>query len=52
VIDVHTPPFRAGFQRITSRKTRVGLVSGGLAAYWTQFPDLLSQLQQSARRVF
>ncbi len=51
MIDVHTPPFRAGLQRITSRKTRVGLVSGGLAAYWTQFPDLLPQLQQSARRV-
>ena len=33
------------------RRTRVGLVSGGLAAYWPQFPDLLPQLQASARYV-
>jgi L-arabinose isomerase len=31
--------------------TRVGLVSGGLGAYWPQFPDLLPQLQRSADRV-
>jgi len=33
------------------RRTRIGLVSGGLGAYWPQFPDLLPQLQQSARYV-
>ncbi|GAA0573030.1 L-fucose/L-arabinose isomerase family protein [Kribbella sandramycini] len=31
--------------------TRVGLVAGGLGAYWPQFPALLPQLQASARRV-
>jgi len=35
----------------TRRKTRIGLVSGGLGAYWPQFPDLLPQLQESARYV-
>jgi len=30
------------------RKTRIGLVSGGLGAYWPQFPDLLPQLEKSA----
>ena len=30
---------------------RVGLVSGGLGAYWPQFPDLLPQLRRSADRV-
>jgi L-arabinose isomerase len=38
-------------ERITPRRTRVGLVAGGLGAYWPQFPDLLPQLQASARRV-
>ncbi|GAA3149740.1 L-arabinose isomerase [Kribbella aluminosa] len=38
-------------ERITSRRTRIGLVAGGLGAYWPQFPDLLPQLQASARRV-
>ena len=33
------------------RATRVGLVAGGLGAYWPQFPDLLPQLQQSSARV-
>jgi L-arabinose isomerase len=40
-----------GLDRITPRRTRVGLVAGGLGAYWPQFPDLLPQLQASARRV-
>lgn len=31
--------------------TRVGLVAGGLGAYWPQFPDLLPQLRRSADRV-
>jgi L-arabinose isomerase len=33
------------------RKTRIGLVAGGLAAYWPQFPDLLPQLQESSAYV-
>ena len=40
-----------GLRRITPRKTRIGLVAGGLGAYWPQFPALLPQLQGSARRV-
>ncbi|HEY5201806.1 MAG TPA: L-fucose/L-arabinose isomerase family protein [Acidothermaceae bacterium] len=40
-----------GLQRITARRPRVGLVAGGLGAYWPQFPDLLPQLQQSSARV-
>ncbi|GAB2830899.1 L-fucose/L-arabinose isomerase family protein [Actinocorallia aurea] len=36
---------------ITRRKTRVGLVAGGLGTYWPQFPGLLPQLQESARYV-
>jgi len=42
---------RTALQRITPRRTKVGLVAGGLGAYWPQFPDLLPQLQASARRV-
>ncbi|KQO62783.1 L-fucose/L-arabinose isomerase family protein [Curtobacterium sp. Leaf261] len=33
------------------RRTRIGLVSGGLGAYWPQFPDLLPQLEASAAHV-
>lgn len=33
------------------RKTRIGLVAGGLGTYWPQFPGLLPQLQGSARYV-
>lgn len=33
------------------RKTRIGLVAGGLGAYWPQFPHLLPKLQESARYV-
>jgi len=39
------------FERIAPRRTRVGLVAGGLGAYWPQFPGLLPQLRDSARRV-
>src|SRR5579875_332046 len=46
-----SPAAAAGLERITPRRTRVGLVAGGLGAYWPQFPDLLPQLQRSARRV-
>jgi L-arabinose isomerase len=38
-------------ERIAARRTKVGLVAGGLGAYWPQFPDLLPQLKDSARRV-
>jgi L-arabinose isomerase len=41
----------AALGRITPRPVRVGLVAGGLGAYWPQFPALLPQLQVSARRV-
>src|SRR3954471_15619880 len=42
---------RTALQRITPRRTKVGLVAGGLGAHWAEFPDLLPQLQASARRV-
>jgi len=35
----------------TARRPRIGLVAGGLGAYWPQFPDLLPQLERSAARV-
>ncbi|WP_214324599.1 L-fucose/L-arabinose isomerase family protein [Nonomuraea sediminis] len=38
-------------ERINAIPTRVGLVAGGLGAYWPQFPDLLPQLRRSAARV-
>jgi len=37
--------------RLPARRTTVGLVSGGLGAYWPQFPGLLATLQRSADRV-
>ncbi|WLQ38657.1 L-fucose/L-arabinose isomerase family protein [Streptomyces laculatispora] len=37
--------------RTSRRRTRVGLVSGGLGAYWPQFPGLLDRLRESARFV-
>lgn len=33
------------------RRPRVGLVAGGLGAYWPQFPNLLPQLQASSKYV-
>jgi L-arabinose isomerase len=44
MIDDLLPPKRR-------RKTRIGLVAGGLGTYWPQFPHLLPQLQESARYV-
>ena len=44
-------PELPGLDRVTARRTKIGLVSGGLGAYWPQFPDLLPQLQRSAARV-
>lgn len=38
----------APFER---RKTRLGLVAGGLGAYWPQFPQLLPQLKESTAYV-
>jgi L-arabinose isomerase len=40
-----------GLNRVPGRRTRVGLVAGGLGAYWPQFPDLLPTLRRSAERV-
>ncbi|MFI0452128.1 arabinose isomerase [Actinomadura sp. 6N118] len=37
--------------RVTAPRVKVGLVAGGLGAYWPQFPDLLPQLRASAERV-
>ncbi|GAA0851810.1 L-fucose/L-arabinose isomerase family protein [Streptosporangium amethystogenes subsp. fukuiense] len=37
--------------RIVPPRTKVGLVAGGLGAYWPQFPDLLPQLRRSSERV-
>jgi L-arabinose isomerase len=34
--------------RVDARRPKVGLVAGGLGAYWPQFPDLLPSLQRSA----
>ncbi len=38
---------------VSARRVRpaIGLVAGGLGAYWPQFPDLLPTLQRSARTV-
>ncbi|WP_329055265.1 L-fucose/L-arabinose isomerase family protein [Streptomyces violaceus] len=33
------------------RRTRIGLVAGGLGTYWPQFPGLLPQLKESAAYV-
>jgi L-arabinose isomerase len=37
-----------GVRRPRDRRPVVGLVAGGLGAYWPQFPDLLTQLRRSA----
>ncbi|MDQ1377556.1 MAG: L-arabinose isomerase [Acidimicrobiaceae bacterium] len=44
-------PDAAAPRRIVARRPKIGLVAGGLGAYWPQFPDLLPQLQRSAARV-
>jgi len=36
---------------VPRRRTRIGLVAGGLGTYWPQFPDLLPQLKESTRYV-
>ncbi|MFF7731896.1 arabinose isomerase [Streptomyces sp. NPDC007984] len=35
----------------TRRRTRIGLVAGGLGTYWPQFPGLLPRLRESAAHV-
>jgi L-arabinose isomerase len=47
----HTPTAHPLLAPKARRKPRVGLVAGGLGTYWPQFPDLLPQLQASARVV-
>jgi L-arabinose isomerase len=47
--EVGVPATRASLAR-PSRPV-VGLVAGGLGAYWPQFPDLLPQLRRSAEEV-
>jgi L-arabinose isomerase len=47
----HTPAAHPLLASKARRKPRVGLVAGGLGTYWPQFPDLLPQLQASARIV-
>ncbi|MFC9678880.1 arabinose isomerase [Streptomyces sp. NPDC056948] len=36
---------------VARRRTRIGLVAGGLGTYWPQFPGLLPQLKESAAYV-
>ncbi|NED84546.1 arabinose isomerase [Streptomyces sp. SID11233] len=49
--DDHAAEPGGALARTSRRRTRVGLVSGGLGAYWPQFPGLLEQLRESARFV-
>ncbi|MCD7440894.1 L-fucose/L-arabinose isomerase family protein [Streptomyces lincolnensis] len=44
-------PLRDLLPPVTRRRTRVGLVAGGLGTYWPQFPGLLPQLKESASYV-
>ncbi|MGV0109074.1 arabinose isomerase [Arthrobacter sp. CP30] len=46
-----SPALSGLLEPVRRRPTRLGLVSGGLGAYWPQFPDLLPQLRESARYV-
>jgi L-arabinose isomerase len=48
-MSTHTPP--TARTAAVTRRPKIGLVAGGLGAYWPQFPDLLPQLQRSAARV-
>ncbi|WP_079122749.1 L-fucose/L-arabinose isomerase family protein [Streptomyces abyssalis] len=45
------PAVPAAAGRAPARRPRIGLVAGGLGAYWPQFPGLLPQLRRSAARV-
>ncbi|ROP49085.1 MULTISPECIES: L-fucose/L-arabinose isomerase family protein [unclassified Rathayibacter] len=44
-------PIPALLPPVQRRRTRIGLVAGGLGTYWPQFPELLPQLQASSRYV-
>lgn len=46
-----TDAARALLEPRARRRTRIGLVAGGLGTYWPQFPGLLPALQESARYV-
>jgi L-arabinose isomerase len=46
-----TGPHGPELERRPAHRPKIGLVAGGLGAYWPQFPDLLPELQRSALRV-
>ncbi|MFJ9058029.1 arabinose isomerase [Streptomyces sp. NPDC102409] len=46
--DVSSAVLDGALVPVRRRPTRVGLVSGGLGAYWPQFPGLLDRLRESA----
>ncbi|MFC3300636.1 arabinose isomerase [Arthrobacter agilis] len=48
---IEAPALPGLLEQARRRPTRLGLVSGGLGAYWPQFPGLLPQLRESARYV-
>lgn len=50
-MNAHTAALRDLLPPHQRRKTRIGLVAGGLGTYWPQFPDLLPQLRESSRYV-
>lgn len=50
-VDDSAPLLPGLLEPIRCRPTRLGFVSGGLGAYWPQFPDLRPQLEESARYV-
>ena len=49
--EIESTPIAVDLWPDARRPTRVGLVSGGLGAYWPQFPDLLPTLKESAATV-
>jgi L-arabinose isomerase len=49
--EIEATPIAVDLWPDVRRPTRVGLVSGGLGAYWPQFPDLLPTLKASAATV-
>ncbi|MFJ6376207.1 arabinose isomerase [Pseudarthrobacter oxydans] len=51
MLDQSLGPATQPLDKKSRRKTRIGLVAGGLAAYWPQFPDLLPQLKESTEYV-
>ena len=51
VVELQTVPESLGLELKRCRPTRIGLVAGGLGAYWPQFPELLPQLRESTKYV-